>query len=322
MLDKLNKLSPKNLFQKLKEGLHKTREGFVGKMTKLFSFLKKIDDEFWDELEEIMISADVGVTTTDKILDHLKEVVKKEKINEPAKLQEALKAYMSELVMGKEGHLACAAQPPTVILVIGVNGTGKTTTIAKLAHRLKAGGAKVMLAAADTFRAAAIDQLEIWSSRLSVDIIKHKEGSDPAAVCFDAISAARARKVDYLIIDTAGRLHSKANLMEELKKVRRVVSRELPDAPHETLLVLDATTGQNALLQARTFMELVEVTGIVLTKLDGTAKGGIVVSIADDLAIPVKYIGLGEQLDDLREFHSGDFIEALFEGQGEQPRGA
>jgi len=318
MLEKLNKLSPRNIFAKLKEGLQKTREGFVGKMTKLFSFLKKIDDEFWDELEEIMISADVGVTTTDKILDHLKEVVKKEKINEPARLQEALKAYMSELVTGKEGSLARAGEPPTVILVVGVNGTGKTTTIAKLAHRLKSEGGKVMLAAADTFRAAAIDQLEIWSNRLSVDIIKHREGSDPAAVCFDAIGAAKARKADFLIIDTAGRLHSKANLMEELKKVRRVISRELPDAPHETLLVLDATTGQNALLQARTFTELVEVTGIVLTKLDGTAKGGIVVGIADDLAIPVKYIGLGEQLDDLREFHSADFIEALFEGQGEQ----
>jgi fused signal recognition particle receptor len=318
MLDKLNRFSPKNLFQKLKEGLNKTREGFVGKMTKLFSFLKKIDDEFWDELEDIMIAADVGVTTTDKILEHLKEVVRKEKINEPAKLQEALKAYMSELVTGKEGVLLKADEPPTVILVVGVNGTGKTTSIAKIAYRLKAEGNKVLLAAADTFRAAAIEQIEIWANRLSLELIKHKEGSDPAAVCFDAVSAAKARKVDYLIIDTAGRLHSKANLMEELKKVRRIISREIPGAPHETLLVLDGTTGQNALLQARTFAELIDVTGIVLTKLDGTAKGGIVVGIADEMAIPVKFIGLGEQMDDLREFHSADFIEALFETNGEQ----
>jgi fused signal recognition particle receptor len=317
MLEKLNKLSPKNLFNKLKEGLQKTREGFVGKMTRLFSFWKKIDEEFWDELEEIMISADVGVGTTEKIMTDLRDKVKKEKIKEPGELLVALKANIAEILAGKAGVLNKSAEPPTVILVVGVNGTGKTTSIAKLTARLRSEGGKVIMAAADTFRAAAIDQLQIWANRLGVDLIKHKEGADPAAVCFDALSAAKARNADYLIIDTAGRLHSKANLMEELKKVKRVIGREIPGAPHETLLVLDATTGQNALLQARTFMESADVTGLFLAKLDGTAKGGIVIGIADELSIPVKFIGLGEKLEDIREFIPADFLDALFEGAQE-----
>lgn len=320
MLDKLNKYSPKNLFQKLKEGLARTREGLVGKVTKLFAIFKKIDEDFWDELEEILISADVGVGTTDRIISALRERVKKEKLNEPQQLLSALKSDLSEILAGKGGSLNRAQEKPTVILVVGVNGTGKTTTIAKLAYRLKSEGAKVLLAAADTFRAAAIDQIQIWANRVGVELIKHKENADPAAVCFDAVSAAKARECDYLIVDTAGRLHSKSNLMEELKKVRRIIAREIPGAPHETLLVLDATTGQNAYLQARTFTELVDVTGICLAKLDGTAKGGIIIGIADELKIPVKFIGLGEKLEDLREFSPADFLEALFESAEEPPK--
>lgn len=313
MLDKLNALNPKNFFAKLKEGLSKTRESLVGRMTKLFSFMKKIDEEFWEELEDILISADVGVATTDKIISDLRDKVKKEKINEPEKLLELLKADLELILSGKGGSLKKNFDGLTVILVVGVNGTGKTTSIAKLAHRLKSDGGKVLLAAADTFRAAAIDQIQIWANRIGVDLIKHKENADPAAVCFDAVSAAKARKCDYLIIDTAGRLHSKANLMEELKKVKRVISREIPEAPHETILVLDATTGQNALLQAKTFMEIADVSGIILAKLDGTAKGGIVIGIANELNIPVKFIGIGEKIEDLREFIPSDYINALFE---------
>lgn len=313
MLEKLNQFSPKALFQKLRDGLNKTRESFVGKISKLFSIFKKIDDEFWDELEEIMIAADVGVTTTEKLMDKLKDKVKKEKIKEPPEVLEALKEDLAEIMRGKGGELAKSDDGVTVIVAVGVNGTGKTTSIAKLTHKLKSEGHKVLLAAADTFRAAAIDQLQIWANRLGVDLIKHKDGSDPAAVCFDALSAAKARHCDYCIIDTAGRLHSKANLMEELRKVRKVIAREVPDAPHETLLVLDATTGQNALIQAKTFAELIDVSGIVLTKLDGTAKGGIVIAIADELSIPVKFIGLGEKLEDLRVFDPMEFLNALFE---------
>jgi fused signal recognition particle receptor len=321
MLEKLNQFSPKVLFQKLKDGLNKTRESFVGKISKLFSIFKKIDDEFWDELEEIMIAADVGVTTTEKLLDNLKDKVKKEKIKEPPEVLEALKEDLAEIMRGKGGELAKNEDGVTVIMAVGVNGTGKTTSIAKLAHRLKGEGHKVLLAAADTFRAAAIDQLQIWASRLGVELIKHKDGADPAAVCFDALSAAKARHSDYCIIDTAGRLHSKANLMEELRKVRKVIAREVPGAPHETLLVLDATTGQNALLQAKTFTELIDVSGIVLTKLDGTAKGGIVIAIADELSIPVKFIGLGEKLEDLRVFEPMDFLNALFESGDKSENG-
>lgn len=320
MLEKLNKYSPQNLFQRLKDGLAKTRDGLVGKVTKLFSIFKKIDDEFWDELEEILISADVGVNTTDKIITDLRQKVKKEKINEPQALLSVLKSDLADILAGKGGSLNKANQKPTIILIVGVNGTGKTTTIAKLTHRLKSEGAKVILAAADTFRAAAIDQLEIWANRTGVDLIKHREGADPAAVCFDAVSAAKARNCDYLIIDTAGRLHSKSNLMEELRKVRKVISREIPGAPHETLLVLDATAGQNAFIQARTFTNIIEVTGICLAKLDGTAKGGIVIGIADELNIPVKFIGIGEKLEDLRDFNPTDFLEALFEASSDSEK--
>lgn len=301
-----------NFFEQLKSGLSKTRENFVFKMTKLFTFWKKIDENFWDELEEIMLSADVGAVTAGGILEHMREQAKKEHITEPIKLLEYMKEYMSSLLQNSSAPIAEASAPPTVILIVGVNGTGKTTSIAKLAHMLKQQGKKVMLAAADTFRAAAIDQLQIWADMLGIDLIKHKEGADPAAVCFDALSAARARGVDYLLIDTAGRLHSKSNLMEELKKITRVITREVPGAPHEIFLVVDATAGQNALIQARTFSQISPVTGIILAKLDGTAKGGVVIGIASELNIPVKYIGLGEKITDLQPFEPENFLDALF----------
>lgn len=301
-----------NFADKLKEGLSKTRDTFIAKMNHLFTFWKKVDDDFWMELEDLMLTSDVGVGTADKIITKLKETAKREHITEPEPLMECLKKDICEILEKSGKSLSVSKSGPTVILVVGVNGTGKTTSIAKLANILKQQGSRVMLAAADTFRAAAIDQLQVWADRLECDIIKTKEGGDPSAVCFDAVSAAKARKCDYLIIDTAGRLHSKVNLMEELKKIKRVISREIPDAPHETLIVLDATTGKNALLQAKTFSEAAPVTGIVLAKLDGTAKGGIVITIADELNIPVKLIGFGEKLENIGEFNGREFLDALF----------
>jgi fused signal recognition particle receptor len=300
-------------FSKLKEGLSKTRQQFADKIENLVSFTKKIDDDFYDELEEILIQADVGVNTSMELVQKLRVRVKQQKIENPAELKVVLRELVREIMGEQTESLNLSGQPLSIFIVVGVNGAGKTTTIGKLANKLKAEGTKVLLAAGDTFRAAAIEQLEIWGNRVGVDVIKHNEGADPAAVAFDAIQAAKSRKVDCLIIDTAGRLHTKTNLMEELKKVRRVIEREVPDAPHEVLLVLDATTGQNAVQQAKVFGQAAGVTGIALTKLDGTAKGGVVIAIKAELDVPVKLIGIGEGIDDLRLFDAREFTEALFE---------
>jgi len=311
VFDKLKAaFSPKQWIENLKTGLTKTREGFIAKVKNIFR-RNNIDEELWEELESILIGADVGVVTTERIIREMRGVVKERGLKDPEELTEALKEKMA-LILGEPKSLNLAEGTLSVILVVGVNGTGKTTSIAKLAHRLKTDGKKVLVAAADTFRAAAIEQLEVWAGRVHFDVISHREGADPAAVVFDSISAAKARNSDVLIVDTAGRLQTKVNLMEELKKVRRIITRDIPDAPHETLLVLDATTGQNALQQARLFGAASEVTGIVLCKLDGTAKGGIVLAISGELGIPVKFIGLGEKIEDLKEFDPRDFLEALF----------
>lgn len=300
-------------FDKLKAGLTKTRQGFVEKIETLVTGRKKIDDELFEELEEILIQADVGVNTAVEMVEELRRRARERKIEDASELSAILQEQITETLGDSDAPLNIDVSGPAVIMVVGVNGVGKTTTIGKLANRFKDEGKKVLIAAADTFRAAAIDQLEIWGSRSGVDIIKHREGADPAAVVFDAIQAARARNTDILIIDTAGRLHTKSNLMEELKKVTRVISREIPEAPHEVLLVLDATTGQNAISQAKIFGDAVGVTGIVLTKLDGTAKGGVIIGISSELEIPVKLIGIGEKTEDLREFQARDFAAALFE---------
>lgn len=299
-------------FSRLKEGLAKTRQGFVEKVEKLVAGHNRIDEELYEELEAALVEADVGVSTTMEILDKVREQVRARGVKDPADVKGILKEVILEVIGNEPNPLAEAGEGPTVIMVVGVNGVGKTTTIGKLAARFKGAGKKVVLGASDTFRAAAIDQLEIWAGRAGVDLIKHQENSDPAAVAYDALQAARSRKADYVIVDTAGRLHTKSNLMEELKKVRRVLNRELPGAPHEVLLVLDATTGQNAVSQAKIFDEAVGVTGIALTKLDGTAKGGVVVAISRGLRIPVKLIGIGEQVDALRDFVPRDFVDALF----------
>jgi fused signal recognition particle receptor len=299
---------------KFKEGLSKTRSAFVEKVEELVTRRKKIDEAFYEELEEILIAADVGVNTVMKLVDELREEVRKRKIEDAAELQPVLSEKIVELLRGdEESGLRMARDGEiTVYLFVGVNGVGKTTTIGKLAHRFKQEGKKVLLAAGDTFRAGAIEQLEVWGERAGVDVIKQQAGSDPAAVMFDAIQAAKQRKVDVLLCDTAGRLQNKTNLMEELNKIYRIIKRELPDAPHEVLLVLDATTGQNALSQAKLFGEKSGVTGLVLTKLDGTAKGGIVIAIRQELNLPVKLVGLGEKIDDLQEFDSEQFVHALF----------
>jgi fused signal recognition particle receptor len=298
---------------KFKEGLSKTRDAFVERVDDLFSRRKKIDEDFYEELEEILIGADVGVNTVLKLIDELRNEVKKRKIEEPSELQPILTEKLIELLKGdSNASLNMAKQGLTVILFVGVNGVGKTTTIGKMAHMFKSQGKKVMLAAGDTFRAGAIEQLEAWGQRVGVDVIKQQSGSDPAAVMFDALQAAKNRGVDVLLCDTAGRLQNKVNLMEELNKIFRVIQREVPEAPHEVLLVLDATTGQNALTQAKLFGDKTGLTGLVLTKLDGTAKGGIVVAIRQELNIPVKYVGLGEKMDDLQQFDSEQFVHALF----------
>lgn len=299
---------------KFKEGLTKTRSAFVEKVEDLITRRKKIDEEFYEELEEILITADVGVNTVLKLIDDLRKEVRARKIEDAAALQPVLSEKLVELLQGDEQHNTIRLQPDgmTVILFVGVNGVGKTTTIGKLAHRYKQEGKKVMLAAGDTFRAGAIEQLEVWGQRVGVDVIKQQAGSDPAAVIFDALKAAKNRQADILLCDTAGRLQNKVNLMEELNKIYRVIQREVPGAPHEVLLVLDATTGQNALNQAKLFGEKTGVTGLVLTKLDGTAKGGIAIAIRQELDIPVKLVGLGEKMDDLQEFDSEQFVHALF----------
>lgn len=299
-------------FEKLKAGLAKTKDAFVGKINNLFRAFAKVDEELLEELEEILISADIGIEVTEQIIDDLREKIKDDHITDPEETKKILFDMLKDMI-GDGEDIAENDGAMTVILVIGVNGVGKTTSIAKIANVMKKRGKKVVLAAADTFRAAAIDQLCVWADRIGVDLIKQTEGSDPAAVVFDAAAAAKKREADVLIVDTAGRLHNKKNLMAELAKINRVIDRELPDAVRETLLVLDATTGQNALIQAKEFKNAAEITGLVLTKLDGTAKGGIVISIKHELGIPVKFIGVGEKVDDLEVFNADEFISALFE---------
>ena len=298
------------IFQKIKSGLQKTRQSIVGGVSQVFRSFQNIDEELYEELEETLIMADIGAVTSERIVEALRQKVKEEKCKDPSLLTGMLKEIIAGMLQGdSQLHLP---QKPAMILVIGVNGVGKTTTIGKLAYQLKEQGNRVLLGAADTFRAAAIDQLQIWADRAGVELIKHKEGADPAAVVFDTISAAKARKADVMICDTAGRLHNKKNLMDELSKINRVIGRELPDTSKEVLLVLDATTGQNAVNQAREFMQAAGITGIVLTKLDGTARGGIIIAIKEELGLPVKYIGVGEQIDDLQPFDPQQFVDALF----------
>lgn len=300
-----------NLFERLKQGLTKAKQGITDKIDDVLKSYTKVDEELLEELEEILITADVGVNTTMDIIDKLRDEIKENKITEPIEVKEALKNIIEEILTNENSTLN-VEKSPTIILMVGVNGVGKTTTIGKLANRYKQEGKKVLLAAGDTFRAAAIEQLEVWASRSNVDIIKHQEGADPGAVVFDAIKAAKARKVDLLICDTAGRLHNKANLMNELGKVFKIVDREFPEANKEVLLVVDATTGQNAVVQAKTFKEVADITGIVLTKLDGTAKGGVVLAVKSEVDVPVKLIGVGEKVEDLQDFDAKAFSNALF----------
>lgn len=301
---------PVSFFSKLKDGLFKTRKNITEKINDVLTSFKAVDEDLFDELEEILITSDVGVETSMKILDDLRLKVKQQNVKDPMQIKDLLKQEMREIL--GDAAAPIGSHSPEVILVIGVNGVGKTTSIGKISSRLKKSGKKVLIAAADTFRAAAIDQVEVWGKRAGVDVIKHQEGSDPAAVIFDAINAAKSRKTDVLICDTAGRLHNKKNLMEELKKIFKVIEREYPEAHKEVLLVLDATTGQNAVSQAKIFKEVADITGIVLTKLDGTAKGGIVIGIKSELDIPVKLVGVGEKVNDMQEFIPEDFVNALF----------
>ena len=298
-------------FEKLKAGLKKTKDSVFKQVNDIFKNFVSVDEDMLEELEEALISADVGVDASEEIIEKLRDKIKEERIKDPEEAKRALMQILCGMI--GDGEPLNLENTPAVVLVIGVNGVGKTTSIAKIAKRLKDSGKNVILAAADTFRAAAIDQLEEWASRVGVPLIKHTEGSDPAAVVFDAAAAAKAKNADVLIVDTAGRLHNKKNLMNELAKINRVIDRELPGASRETLLVLDAVTGQNAVNQAKEFKSAADITGIVLTKLDGTAKGGIVISIKKILGIPVKYIGVGEKMDDLQEFQAEDFVRALFE---------
>jgi fused signal recognition particle receptor len=299
------------LFDKLKNGLTKTKNNFTERVSEVLNLAVKIDDELYEEIEEILITADIGVETSLDVIDRLKQSVKDKKIKDPKEIYSCLKEVLIE-ILDEENEGINLENTPKILLVIGVNGVGKTTSIGKMSYKFKKDGHKVIMAAADTFRAAAIDQLEVWSNRAGVDIIKHQEGSDPGSVVFDAIQASKARKADVLICDTAGRLHNKKNLMNELEKVNRIIDREYGEAQKETLLVLDATTGQNALQQAKQFTEVCPIDGIILTKLDGTAKGGVIIAIKHQLNIPVKLIGVGEGVEDLQEFRTKDFVEALF----------
>ena len=302
----------KGFFSRLVAGLTKTRENIVSGMDSIFSGFSAIDEDFYEELEETLIMGDMGIQTTMSVLEELKKAVKEQHIKDPAQCRQVLiDSIRKKMDLGENAYEF--EHRKSVVLVIGVNGVGKTTSIGKLADQLKSDGKRVILAAADTFRAAAIEQLSEWADRAGVDLIAQKEGSDPAAVIYDAIAAAKSRNADVLICDTAGRLHNKKNLMEELKKINRIIDKEYPEAYRETLVVLDGTTGQNALVQARQFMEAAPITGIILTKLDGTAKGGIAVAIHSELGIPVKYVGVGEKIDDLQKFSSGDFVNALFQ---------
>jgi fused signal recognition particle receptor len=310
--DSQEQQSKPGFFERLKKGLSKTHESLVGRIDTLLLGKKKVDAETLEELEEILITADIGLTTTVELVRSLEQRLKRNELQDGEALKSALKEEMLTRLEATATTLDTGSFSPFVIMVIGVNGVGKTTTIGKLASKYSAEGKKVLLVAADTFRAAAVEQLEIWGQRVGIDVIRHKHGADPAAVVFDGCKAAVARRADILIVDTAGRLHTKVNLMEELKKIRRVIGREVPGGPHETLLVLDASTGQNALSQAKVFKEAADVTGIALTKLDGTAKGGIIVAICSEFKIPVRYIGIGEGVEDLREFDPEQFVQALF----------
>lgn len=301
----------KGFFRKLVSGLSKTRDNIVSGIDSIFSGFSSIDDEFYEEIEETLIMGDIGVHTTNKIIENLKEKVKENKIKQPSECKELLiNSIKEQMRLGENAYEF--ENKKSIVLVIGVNGVGKTTSVGKLAGQFKKQGKKVILAAADTFRAAAIEQLTEWSNRAGTDIIAQQEGSDPAAVIYDAIAASKSRKADILLCDTAGRLHNKKNLMEELKKIDRIIEKEYSDAYRENLVVLDGTTGQNALVQARQFMECTDITGIILTKLDGTAKGGIAIAIQSELGIPVKYIGIGEKIEDLQKFNEDDFVDALF----------
>lgn len=302
----------KGFFKKLVSGLTKTRDNIVSGIDSVFSGFSKIDDDFYEEIEEILIMGDIGVSTTTKIIEDLRQRVKENKIKDPAECKELLiNSIKDQMRLGENAYDFETRK--SIVLVIGVNGVGKTTSVGKLSGQLKSQGKKVVMAAADTFRAAAIEQLTEWSNRAGVDIIAQQEGSDPAAVIYDAIAASKSRKADVLICDTAGRLHNKKNLMEELKKIDRIIEKEYSDAYRENLVVLDGTTGQNALVQAKQFMECTDITGIILTKMDGTAKGGIAIAIQAELGIPVKYIGIGEQIDDLQKFDADQFVDALFD---------
>ena len=300
-----------SLFDRLKQGLTKAKQGITDRVDEVLKAYTKVDEELLEDLEEVLITADVGVNTTMDIIEKLEDAIRSKKITDPQDIREELKLIIED-ILSKDDTKLDASHSPTIILMVGVNGVGKTTTIGKLAHRYKSEGKKVLLAAGDTFRAAAIDQLEVWANRCNVDIIKHQEGADPGAVIFDAIKASKSRGVDVLICDTAGRLHNKSNLMNELGKVFKIVDREYPEAKKEVLLVVDATTGQNAVSQAKSFKEVCDITGLVLTKLDGTAKGGVVLAVKSEVDVPVKLIGVGEQMEDLQDFDSKSFVDALF----------
>ncbi len=297
-------------FDKLKQGLSKTKNSFEEKMNTVFSAFRKVDEDLLEELEEVLIMSDVGVETSTKIISNLRDRIKKEKIEDAEEVKEALRKEIQEILDSVDNSLHLETKP-SVILVVGVNGVGKTTSIGKMANRLRQDGKKVVVAAADTFRAAAVEQLEIWANRAGCDIVKREEGVDPASVVFDAIKVAKEKEADVLICDTAGRLHNKKYLMDELIKIKKVIDKELPDASKEVLMVLDATTGQNAISQVKAFKETVDITGLILTKLDGTAKGGVVIGIVNENKMPVKFIGIGEKIDDMEIFNSGDFVKAL-----------
>lgn len=303
-----------SFFKKLKDSLLKTHQGFVEQMDRLFLGKRSIDQNLLDELEGLLLMADLGVRTSGQLIENVQQGLKRGELREPEKIKELIKQEILQILKSAERPLSVdfSQNKPFVFMVLGVNGVGKTTTIAKIAHQYTSQGRKILIGAADTFRAAAVEQLEIWAKRVGADLIKQSKGADPSAVAFDSIHAAKARDIDLVFIDTAGRLHTKVNLMEELKKLKRIIGRECPGAPHEILLVLDATTGQNAIPQAKLFNEALGVTGIALTKLDGTAKGGIIVGITEELKIPIRYIGVGEGIDDLREFNASEFIQALF----------
>jgi fused signal recognition particle receptor len=303
-----------DFFEKLKKGLSRTHQGFVEKMDRLFLGKKTIDGDLLDELEALLFSADLGVKTSNQLIEAVRQGLKRGELKEPDKVKDFIKEEIFRILKSGERPLCIdlSQTKPFIFMVVGVNGVGKTTTIGKIAHQYSSQGKKVLIGAGDTFRAAAVEQLEVWANRVGADLIKQAKGTDPSAVAFDSIHAAKARDIDLVFIDTAGRLHTKVNLMEELKKVKRITARECPGAPHEILLVLDATTGQNAISQAQFFNEAIGVTGIALTKLDGTAKGGIIIGITEELSIPIRYIGVGEGVDDLKEFNASEFVEALF----------